>query len=352
MRHAQQGSKQHLRNSLNMKNFLSRYWLPPSRKFLLIVFLLVSASSWKPASAATSDRANPLRVEVGVWFSGIHSINFPDGSYGVEFYLWWVSPDPNFHPFDVFQVLNGREWTTRAVSQRKLKDGTYHTSAIVSATMNHDWKLEYFPFDRQNLRIVIETSLPASELRLVPNVNESKISEFMHVEGFKVTGLSLAERVEKYTTSFGMRDESGKDFSRLIITLGLERESGRLVVAILIGFIVANIIALMTYAIHVSNLAIRASMVGSAIFGAVGNMYFVANELNPAVGSVLVDRFAVGTFTMIIIALLNSVIVERLVQRKKSSYAHRVNRAVFYVVILLGLAYYGSAFYGATHPPA
>ena len=50
--------------------------------------------------------------------------------------------------------------------------------------------------------------------------------------------------------------------------------------------------------------------------------------------------------------LLNSVIVERLVQRKKSSYAHQVNRTVFYVVILLGLAYYGSAFYGATHPPA
>lgn len=334
-----------------MKDFLSRHCLPFCRGILLIVSLLVAVSSCKLAPAATADPGKPVRVEVGVWFSGIHSINFPDGSYGVEFYLWWVSPDADFHPFDVFQVLNGREWTTRAANQRKLKDGTYHTSAIVSATINHDWKLRYFPFDNQNLRIVIETSIPASELRLVPNVDESKISEFMHVEGFMVTGLGLAERVEKYTTAFGMRDETGKDFSRLIITLGLERESGRLVVAILIGFIVANIIALMTYAIHVSNLAIRASMVGSAIFGAVGNMYFVANELHPAVGSLLVDRFAVGTFTVIIVALLNSVVAERLVRRKKSGFAHRVNRTVFYLVILISLAYYGAAFYGATHAP-
>ncbi len=315
----------------------------------MIVLLLVSSLSYKSACATISDQATPQRVEVGVWFSGIHSINFTDASYGVEFYLWWVSSDPDFRPFDVFQLLNGREWTTRAVSQRKLKDGMYHTSAIVSATINHDWKLEYFPFDHQNLMIVVETSLPASELRLVPNHKESMISEFMRVEGFKVVRLRLAERVEEYKTSFGMRDESGKNFSRFIITLGLERESGRLVVAILIGFIVANIIALMTYAIHVSNLSIRASMVGSAIFGAVGNMYFIANELHPAVGSVLVDRFAVGTFTMIIIALLNSIVVERLVQRKKSGLAHRVNRTVFYVVILIGLSYYGAAFYGATH---
>lgn len=287
-------------------------------------------------------------LEVGIWLNGIHTINFLDGSYGAEFYLWWVSSDVTFRPFDEFQILNGRQWTVRSISQRKLSDGSYHTSGIVSATMSHDWQLRYFPFDRQSLRIIIETPYTANELRLTPNLAESTISDFMHVEGFKVSGLSLSERVEEYTTTFGVRDSSGKKYSRLIITLGLERESGRLVIAILIGFIVANIIALMTYAIHVSNLGIRASMVGSAIFGAVGNMYFLANELHPSVGSLLVDRFAVGTFSAIIVALLNSIVVERLMQRKRSRLAHSVNRTVFYLVLLGEVAFYGSAFYGAT----
>lgn len=322
--------------------------LPHILGVLASMLVAVLASSVNPLSAATSEKEPPKSAEVGVWFDAIHSIDFLDGSYGAEFYLWWVSADPDFRPFEIFQLLNGRQWDVKAISRRTLPDGSFYTSGIVSAKLNHDWQLEYYPFDRQTLRLVIETPFPSTELRLVPNSKESTISDLMHVEGFKVTGISLEERVESYNTSFGLREQSGNKYSRLVISLGLVRESGRLVVAILIGFIVANIIALLTYAIHVSNLGVRASMVGSAIFGGVGNMYFLARELHPAVGSLLVDRFAVGTFTAIIIALLNSIIVERLMKRNKSHLAHSVNRTVFYFVLFGSLAFYLVAFLGAT----
>jgi hypothetical protein len=313
---------------------------------------LILATTTASAVVPPAEKLQPSRVEVGIWLSGIHSVDFVNGSFGAEFYMWWISPDADFRPFETFQILNGRQWTVRSVNRRILPDGLFHTSGIVSVTGNHDWQLGNFPFDRQSLKLIIETSQTASELKLVPNEKKSMVSDFMHVEGFQVLGLKLDEKVEKYTTDFGIKGSSGDEFSRLVVTVNLKRESGRLVVAMLIGFIVANIIAFMTYAIHVSNLSIRASMAGSAIFAAVGNMYSINTVLNPAAGSLLVDRFAVGTFVVIVAALLNSIVVERLVTKGRSSPAHTVNRVTFYVVLSLSLLYYTVAFVQALRGPS
>ncbi|MGW8310892.1 MAG: hypothetical protein ACWGNB_07485 [Thiogranum sp.] len=56
--------------------------------------------------------------------------------------------------------------------------------------------------------------------------------QFVDVPGFEVTGLSLKEHVENYETDFGLQDDNGRQFSRLIIEIDLKRESGRIVVAV------------------------------------------------------------------------------------------------------------------------
>jgi hypothetical protein len=315
-------------------------------RFTLLMLLLAGAG--KVSAAQQPPPPVPTPVEVGVWFNGIHSIDVLDGSFGAEFYLWWISPDPDFHPFETLQVLNGRQWTSRAVSRRQLDDGNYHYSGNVSVTVNHDWDLYYYPFDRQKLSIVIETPFTASEIRLIPNRRASVISEFVDVAGFDVVGFELAEHLENYQTDFGFRDSRGREFSRLTIELDLQRDRGRIVIAMLIGFLVANLIALLTYAIHVSMLGIRATMVASAIFGAVGNMYFLNSQVHPAAGSLLIDLFAVGSFTAILIALLNGIVVDRLFMWGRADVARRLNRSVFGVVLVASAVFYALAFHAAT----
>lgn len=305
------------------------------------------AQTTTPLEAASPGPSMPATVDVGVFFMDVHNVDFISGSFGAEFYMWWISPDRDFKPFDALQIINGRDWNAKSVTQRTLPDGRFHTSAIVSAKIKHDWQLLYFPFDRQYLKIIIETPETAEELRLIPDKKRSTISDTMSVEGFEVVGLSVDEKVERYNTDFGLETASGSTYSRLIITVALNRESGRLIVAMLIGFIVANIIALLTFAIPVSNLGVRASMVGSAIFGAVGNMYSISNALSPAVGSLLVDRFAIGTFSAIVIALLNSIIVERFARKGRSRLAHQINRAVFYVALVTVIAFYAMTIFAA-----
>jgi hypothetical protein len=303
-------------------------------RIFILLFMLSQAAPGATTSAASSQPDSPDLVEVGVWFNSIHTIDFLDGSFGAEFYLWWISADPDFHPFEIFQVLNGREWTVRSVNRHVLPDGAYYTSGYVSVTINHDWDLLYYPFDRQKLPIIIETPFVASKLRLVPNQRDSVVSEFMDVEGFQIVGLDLQEHVEEYETDFGYRDKGGRQFSRFVMELELKRESRRLAVVILLGFIVANLIALLTYALHVSMLGTRASMVTAAVFSAIGNMYFITSKVHPAAGSLIVDRFAVGTFTAILVALLNGIIIDRLVRWEKIGLARSINWTVFTLVVV------------------
>jgi hypothetical protein len=313
----------------------------------VLLFFLSLLEPGMAVHAAPSEPDGPDRVEVGVWFNGLHTIDFLDGSFGAEFYLWWISPDPDFHPFQVFQVLNGRNWSVRAVNHRTLPDGSYYTSGMVSVTVNHDWDLLYYPFDSQRLQIVLETPFTASEVRLVPNQRDSVVSQFVDVEGFEVTGLSINEHVEQYNTDFGLRESSGRQFSRVVIEVDLKRESGRIVVAILIGFIVANLIALFTYMIDVSMLGLRASMIASAIFAAVGNTYLVNSVVHPAIGSLLLDRIALGSFAAILVALLNGIIVDRLCMQEKDGLARKVNWTVFALFVLGSGVFYGLAFQAA-----
>jgi hypothetical protein len=310
---------------------------------LLTLFLLAAAV----ATRAQAEQPSPQQVEVGVWFNGIHTIDFIDGSFGAEFYLWWISANPDFEPFKVMQVLNGRDWSARAVDRRVLPDGRYYTSGMVSVTVNHDWDLHNYPFDRHRLSVVIETPYNADELRLVPDQRDSVVSRFLDVKGFKVTGMQLHEQVAEYETDFGLQRNAGKKFSRLILDVDLKRERSRLVVAILIGFIVANLISLFTYLIHVTMLGVRATMVASAIFGAVGNTYMVNSLVHPAVGSLLLDRIALGSFTAVIIALLNGIVVDRLAIHNRINLARKVNWSVFVVVILVSCLYYSLTFHAA-----
>lgn len=313
----------------------------------LILLLFVGVGT---LHANASQAQEPKRVEIGVWFNGVHSIDFLDGSFGAEFYLWWISSDPDFQPFKEFQILNGRSWSTRSTSHRQLSDGSYYTSGMVSAAVNHDWDLIHYPFDRQRLQIIIETPYTSSELRLVPNRNDSVVSQFVDLQGFELTGLSIDEYVEKYETNFGLREIDGKQFSRVVIEIDLKRDSGRIVLAVLIGFMVANLIALFTYTIHVSVLSVRATMVGSAIFAAVGNTYLVNSVVHPAVGSLLLDRIALGTFGAILVALLNAIVVERLYSHKKVQIARKLNWAVFFVVLVGSIVFYSVAFQEAIEP--
>jgi len=55
----------------------------------------------------------------------------------------------------------------------------------------------------------------------------------------------------------------------------MEQQSDRLAIVLLLGFIVASLIARFTYAIDVSMIDTRALMITATVFGAIGKFYLV-----------------------------------------------------------------------------
>ncbi len=318
---------------------------PATRRAAALVLGLAVLCAAHPAGA---DDHALTEVRVGVWVASVHSTNALDGSVGVKFYVWWITSDPEFRPFEVMQILNGRSWTTQGVYRRVLDDGRHYTAGFVDATINHRFDFRDYPFDRQRIAIVIETPFTVEEVQLVPDTAQSLISDFVKLSGYDVEPLQLGVVVQDYASQFGLGDEGTSQFSRLVIGIDLVRQSGRLLVTLSVGFIVANLIAFLMYFIDVSALAARTGMVTSAIFAAVGNMYLLTSELNPASGSVLVDRIAGGTFAHIIVALLSSMIVER-AARVDTNRASRINYTVFAIVTVVLSLVYWYALRDATH---
>jgi hypothetical protein len=300
-----------------------------------LFLVLISACCAAPAPVA----AAPAEVRFGMYITGIHGLDVVNNSYDMDLYVWWVSDKYTINPESDFQIVNGRHWQVRSANTRTLPDGRHYSAAFVSATVNHNWNLRRYPFDRHVLRVIFETPYTASELRLVPDIVDSKISELVDVPGFRVGVLRLLEYVKGYDTRFGLGTDRADQFSRVVMELEIQRESQYLVATQFTGLLVANLISLLIYMVNVSSLGIRATLATTAILAAVGNVYTLGEHVTRAARSLLVSQLATATFLMIVIALVTSIAAEWLQERDRGQAAVRLNWTVCIVVTILFIAY-------------
>lgn len=297
------------------------------------LFLVLIAAAPAPVSAA------PAEARFGMYVTGIHGLDVVNNSYDMDLYVWWVSDKYAIDPHSDFQIVNGRHWQVRSVNSRTLPDGSHYSAAFVSATVNHNWNLRRYPFDRHVLRVIFETPYTASELRLVPDIVDSKLSELVDLPGFRLGTLRLLEHVKGYDTRFGLGTEKADQFSRVVMELEISRDSQYLVATQFTGLLVANLISLLIYMVNVSALGIRATLATTAILAGVGNVYTLGEHVTRAARSLLVSQLATATFLMIVVALVTSIAAEWLLERDRGQAAVRLNWTACIAVTILFLAY-------------
>lgn len=283
--------------------------------------------------------AEPATSKFGVYVTSIHGIDVINNSYEMDMYVWWVSDRRTFNPESDFQIVNGRHWNVRAINTRILPDGRHYTAAFVSATIQHNWNLRKYPFDTHILRVIFESPFTAAELRLEPDIADSKLSELVELPGFRLGTLRLLQYVKGYDTRFGLGADNADRFSRVVLELVIERESQYLAVTLFIGLLVANLISLLIYVVKVSSLSIRATLGTTAILAAVGNVYTLGDQVSRASRSLLVAQMTISTFIMIVVALITSIAAEWLCEHGRERQAERMNWTVFGVVVVIFIAY-------------
>ena len=190
----------------------------------------------------------------------------------------------------------------------------------------HNWDLREYPFDIQNIKVEFESTLDTTVLKFFSAANDplqSKILDQILVTNKNMEGLKAGYNVDKI--NFNIKYKEGKaeeQFSPFIsrkpvysvgeFEIIISREGSWLLIKLFLGAFLACLISWIAFLIPSEFFDSQISVSVGAIFGAIGNKYFVESTI-PAV-QILTKADILNNFAILIV-LLN---IFLLIARKSS----------------------------------
>lgn len=268
-------------------------------RILSILFLLVLALTGATANA------EPRQARLGVFVTSVSGVDAADGSFRISGYLWLVAVGEPLDPQKDIELLARQANVTPFVTTR-LPDGLSYVAAAFDAVVDKAFDLGSFPFDRQDLTLAIEARDSSLSLALVPDQRDSTLSQGIEVAGWDIVGMRLDPAVQHYETGFGYRTANA-GFSRVGVTVEVQRSRSPLLIEKFTGFLVAFIIAAVALAVPPRELGVRGGMLTGSVFAAVVNRYRLEDVIGFDAQFGLVDQISLITFSALIVTLALSV---------------------------------------------
>ncbi|MDB4590709.1 hypothetical protein OAH77_03320 [Flavobacteriaceae bacterium] len=186
---------------------------------------------------------------------------------------------------------------------------------LVEAPFDHNWNLSNFPFDTQELKFKFITKVDTSIIKLRPSQKfKSKFTKSMEnlKEGFNIESIDY-----KYSYNVDENDliKISPDITRGIVTetleiiLKLNRQGSWMFLKLFLGGIVSFFISCIIFLIpKYTNLESKSTLGVGAIFGGIGNRYFVDASLEgvqvftkaDAVSNLIIFMIVFNIFIMIL----------------------------------------------------
>ena len=252
---------------------------------------------------------------MGFMVTSLSRIDPADGSFDISAFAWTIDPGKTFDPAAQIQIL-ARKAAIEAVQQASLGDGSTFTGLRIEATLDQAFDLRDFPFDRQTLRVSVETEVPADQLRFVPDEQDTRLADYLVVNGWNVTGLRFEERVIRYDTQFGVWQVP--DFSRLSLLIDIERQRSALVIEKFIGYTMALLVTALIFLVPTDQIGVRIGMATTAVFAAVGNRYGLDTLLGAETAFGLVEQLSLIVFIAIFAAIAATLLTYELGRSRPS----------------------------------
>lgn len=269
-------------------------------------------------------------VSIGVIVTSLARIDPADGSFELSGYVWTIDPTGILDSQNQLVVLS-RSAELERIQQATLPSGATFTALKLRATVDQDFDLRDFPFDRQTLRVNVETELPVDLLRLVPDRQDTRIADFLVVAGWTVTGLRLEERAIDYKTQLQRWD--APTFSRVSLMVDVARNRSPLVIDKFVGYAMALMITALIFFVPTDQFSVRIGMSTSAVFAAVGNRYGLDALLGFDTSFGLVETLSLTVFLAIFGSIAATVVVFELGRKRPTTASRRANLALGFAVV-------------------
>ena len=288
----------------------------------------VQPANWTGLRAPPPNATPPGPVHVGVFLYSVQELDVAKHTFRVSFNIWWRYRGESYDPIATLQVVGARSTTVVLDDRRALPDGETYVDARVDAVIERALDTSAFPFDRHRLRIEIESPYEDDYLHFVVDSEDSMLDPETYSPGWRITEFTVHEERKRYPTHFGLHERSNDQYSRAVVEVTAQRQGWRLAIDYFIGFITSVLICLLGYLVHPRLLPARATIIGTAVFAAVGNKYVVNSLTGASLGARLVNVVTVTSFTMVLILMLSSIACERMIEAGDRERAMRTNRNV------------------------
>jgi hypothetical protein len=299
----------------------------------------------------------PTLVAVGLYIAEVTEVNEVENTFTIEVFMDNVWCDPN-RP----RSEQKRETITGTEAEERLKDGwnpnitfvdeieapseenqelklfprgTVEYQQKLNVTLENRYDLRKFPFDRQKLRIELESfDWPATKVVLERKADKVAFSEQFEIPEWRAVAVGSHIREQEEA-------RARRKFSELVVTLEVDRESGFYVWKILVPLVLLVGISWSVFWMSGETLASRIAISFTGILTIVAYQ-FVINEVLPKVTYfTLWDTILLLSFVLMALTVAVNVLQAVLRIKRREKLANEVDataRVAFPVTYVAGLA--------------
>lgn len=288
---------------------------------LLICLVLYLLNLMQPGTtlaqqtdATDAREASSTAPLTGIFITSLHDLDTVNGSFGVDYWVWTIHPEERRNPLESMELFNAEEVDT-TLAPTVNRDEVIWSQRKVSATIRQDWDLTNFPFDRHVLDIVMEEGIDeATTLTYRPDTANSGYSKDIELQGWRITDFELTEHTVHYASTFGDPAHSadeGSNYSRLVASMELERQSTTIFFRLIVAACVAVGISLLAFLMLPTDgdtFAARITVLVGALFATVISMQVGQQMIGTTQRVSLVDKVHIVAMVYIFAAVVITLI--------------------------------------------
>ena len=281
----------------------------------------------------------PDTVNVGIYITSIHDLDFRQKQYSVNLWLWLKYRNTDFDFMKNLEVPMAKSVEKSYATIDTLEDGRIYMLMKLQCVMKGTWRIENFPFDRQKLRFSIENSMYDSKSLVFSKDTIGKHYGKYFLTDWEKDSFNIRTEIKAYETAFGdpALDEPHSEYSAYRATIVIHRNSWEMFFKLFLGMYISFLIASICFFIHPDNMESRLALSVGSLFAVIGNKYIIDSSLPDTNTFTMVDLLHAATLLYIFFVITSSVYTLRIYRTGDEILAKRQNKVFGWSLLFLYL---------------
>ncbi len=287
------------------------------RKLLLVIVLTLFSVLYFPFVSAKD-------VEVSLYLLNIGRFDIATGAFTADFYLHFKCK--SYCEPQKFEFVNGRA-TKIDIIEDKLDSKFYR----IEATLHSPADLRQFPFDEQEIKIILEdTKTTIEDLVYVPMLEESGVDDSIAFPGWDIKGWN-AEAKNHYYPVYN------ETYSQYIFTVTISRIPLSSFIKTFLPVLLILLIVLFSLLLGTAHIPEILAMSGSSLIATVMFHISISNQIPPIGYLTFADKFMIVTYIIILTTFVINTFMLGLIEKKKIKLADTIHKYAKYNIFIMAV---------------